>query len=603
MARDPSLHIQRGNTFSLTVNQSEVKAYTGETIATVVLAQGITCFNRTQGGQPRGPYCNMGSCYECQVWVVDKKDSPGRWVRACMAEARPGMHITTGATLFTTVPAAVTGKTSVPPMAKRIPGPAMTTDLLIIGAGPAGMAAAEEARAHGLAVTVVDEQAARGGQFLRQPPTGFALARWLPGKTYRRAKQLLARSEKLAGVQWLQQATVAGIFSSHPGDSTNARHRVLVEGENRCHEVLARTVLVATGCYDLPVAFPGWNTPGVMAAGGIQAFIKSQQFVPGQRFVLAGSHPLQLVIADQIIQAGGTVAAVLFSQPRSVAGALLRHPITLLRQADKLTQTAGILLRLRRAGVPVRFGQTVVSAQGDSELNLVTTAAVDSRGKVLPGSEQTMACDRLGVCFSFLSSTELLRQMGAECAWNARRGGWIAQHDRWMQSSAPGVFVAGETTGVAGSDAAMEAGRLAALGCALQLGKLSQAAAEQLAQRIRQSLQRKLQFAEVLSRLSWPGDAFLDQFVSGETTVCKCEELTAGKLQTLLRENPGIDTASAAKLLSRAGMGLCQGRYCHHTLTRLVAGVRGLEVDDVAGFTSRFPAKPITIGSLLNPGD
>ena len=115
MARDPSQQIRRGDAISLTVDQQEVKAYTGETLATVLLAQGITCFNRTQSGQPRGPYCNMGTCYECQVWAVDENSSAGRWLRACMVEARPGMHITTGATLFTAVPAAATGNTPVAP--------------------------------------------------------------------------------------------------------------------------------------------------------------------------------------------------------------------------------------------------------------------------------------------------------------------------------------------------------------------------------------------------------------------------------------------------------------------------------------------------------
>lgn len=474
----------------------------------------------------------------------------------------------------------------------------MKTDLLIIGAGPAGMAAAEVAHGMGIDVTVVDEQAARGGQFLRQPPASFKLTDWLSGKTYSHAKTLLARSEELTDVKWLLRATVAGIFPVNNAQPDQARFRIVIDTQDGTQEWRARSVLIAGGCYDLPVTFPGWTTPGVMAAGGIQAFIKSQQLVPGQRFVLAGSHPLQLVIADQIIQAGGEVAAVLFAQSQSRALSLIRQPLTLWRHASKFIQMASILSRLRKAGVPVRFNQAVVQANGAEQLQSVSVAPVSSQGEILKGASQEIECDRLGICYSFLSSAELVRQVNAHCRWNARRGGWIAQHDHWMRSSIPGIYVAGETTGVAGSDTAMVEGKLAALGCALDLGQLQLASAEQQALSMRRDLRRLNVFAELLSQLSWPGDSFFDQLISDTSIVCKCEELSAGELRQMLQHNPEISTASSAKLLSRAGMGLCQGRYCHHAVTRVLAQTRGLEEQEVVGFTSRFPAKPLSIGYL-----
>lgn len=476
----------------------------------------------------------------------------------------------------------------------------MKTELLIIGAGPAGMAAAEAAHSMGVVVTVVDEQADRGGQFLRQPPASFKLAKWLPGKTYTKAKSLLARSEKLAEVQWLMRSTVSGIFPLKHSQPDEPRFRVVIDSQGSAHECHAHSILIAAGCYDLPVTFPGWTTPGVMAAGGIQAFIKSQQFVPGQRFVLAGSHPLQLVIAEQIIQAGGEVSAVLFTQSKSSALALARHPLTLWRYTSKFTQMAGILRRLRKAGVPVKFNQAVVQANGDEQLQSVSLAPVNKQGEILEGERQTIDCDRLGVCYSFLSSTELIRQVNADCQWNARRGGWIAQHDEWMRSSVAGVYVAGESTGVAGSDSAMVEGKLAALGCALDMDRLNAESAQQQALPVRRNLRQLNVFAELLSQLSWPGDTFFDQLIRDDSVVCKCEEVQAGELRIMLEDNPEISTASSAKLLSRAGMGLCQGRYCHHAVTRVLVQTRGLKEQDVVGFTSRFPAKPILIGSLTD---
>lgn len=476
----------------------------------------------------------------------------------------------------------------------------LATELLIVGAGPAGMAAAETAAALGIAVTVVDEQAERGGQFLRQPPSGFRLANWLPGKTYQPAKTLLARSQLLHEVEWLQQATVAGIFPRACDHTSERRFRAVIDTEVGSRQISARSVLITSGCYDLPVIFPGWNTPGVMAAGGIQAFIKSQQFVPGERILLAGSHPLQLVIADQVVQAGGKVAAVLFAQSQSRALQLLRQPMTIWRQAGKFSQLIGTMARLRKAGVPVEFGRTMVKANGGSELRSVTVAPLDKQGKLLQEAATDIACDRLGVCFGFLTSSELARQMEADCVWNARWGGWLACHDEWMASSIPGLYVAGEITGVAGSDVAMQEGKLAALGCAVELGKLISETALQSARPLRKQLFQLRDFAELLSELSWPGDDFFDQLMSDDSTVCKCEELSAGELRRLFTDNPNISTASSAKLLSRAGMGLCQGRYCHYGLTRLLAQLRGMEEQAVAGFTSRFPGKPLNIAHLID---
>jgi hypothetical protein len=168
-----------------------------------------------------------------------------------------------------------------------------------------------------------------------------------------------------------------------------------------------------------------------------------------------------------------------------------------------------------------------------------------------------------------------------------------------MRSTIPGIYVAGETTGVAGSDAAMEEGKLAALGCALDLGRLQPAMAENQALSIHRDLRHLNAFAELLSRLSWPGDAFFDQLMSDTSIVCKCEELSVGDLLKMLHDNPDIGSASSAKLLSRAGMGLCQGRYCHHAVTRILAQTQGREEQEVAGFTARFPAKPVLINDLV----
>jgi hypothetical protein len=186
-----------------------------------------------------------------------------------------------------------------------------------------------------------------------------------------------------------------------------------------------------------------------------------------------------------------------------------------------------------------------------------------------------------------------------ECAWDTKRGGWIARHDDWMCSSVPGLYVAGEITGIAGADVAADEGRLAAVGCALALGRIPVQRAMDLARPLRGRLRRLNRFAGMLSALSWPGAMLFEQLAGESATLCKCEEVTVGEFLHVLQQNPQVATANAAKLISRAGMGLCQGRYCQYAVTRLMAGRLNLPESEVGSFTARFPAKPIEIDDRI----
>jgi thioredoxin reductase len=476
----------------------------------------------------------------------------------------------------------------------------MRTELAIVGAGPAGMAAAGLAAVCGIDVIVIDEQAEPGGQIYRQPPREFAVSDWLQGSVYAAGKALLRRVTDDDRIRWLSASTVSGILPAIEA-GIDGRFALIVDGPDGVRSLAAESVLVAPGCYDMPVLFPGWNLPGVMATGGIQAFVKSQRFVPGQRFLFVGSHPLQLVVADQLVQAGADVAGVLFAQGRRRALELLKSPAAAWRGRAKLFQTAGILRRLRRAGVPVRFRETVLRADGSGRVDSVTVAPVGPDGVADPAKGRVIDCDRVGVCFGFLASSELARQAGAAACWNAPRGGWIVSHDEWMRTTVPGLYAAGEITGVAGAEVAAEEGCVAALGCALDLDKIDDAHARRLADGPRRTLESLNRFAGLLSDLCWPGDRCLDRWPSDQdVNLCKCEEVTVGDFVEQLKRNPGVTSANAAKLLTRVGMGPCQGRYCQFAVTRLVARLSGESEAAVGGFTARFPAKPMDISALLD---
>jgi D-hydroxyproline dehydrogenase subunit alpha len=465
-------------------------------------------------------------------------------------------------------------------------------DLAIIGGGPAGMAAAAVARAEGLAVCLLDEQPRFGGQLYRQPPREFRVASWLPGAIYRKGKALIARVEGLAGLDHIAPATVWACFKVCGDGKRVIGHDLLFHDDETIGRVRARRVLIACGCYEAPVPFPGWQLSGVMSAGAIQTLLKSQRVAAGRSIVLAGTHPLLFVVAEQLLSAGIPPAALVVAQRAAAAWRLARAPRTALTGARQLGATLGTLIRLRRARVPVLFGHGVVEALGKDQLESVRVRELGGAGNGL-----LIPCDALGVCYGFLPSSELARQAGAKHVW-AREGGWVIECDDYMRSSVPGLSVAGEITGVAGGEAAALSGEIAALGVARDSGRMSVEAAERRRLPLQRRWRRLRRFAAVLAELSTPSPEFIAATSERSALLCRCEDVTVGQLEDAVRADPGVASASTAKLLTRVGMGYCQGRMCEINVRRVVARERKINLSEVAGFVVRPPVKPVPLAAL-----
>lgn len=435
-------------------------------------------------------------------------------------------------------------------------------EVVIIGAGPAGQAAALALASRGVAATMLDEQQRAGGQILRQPPRSFRAPGWLPGRSYAPLKARLVAFEALPGF-------LAGhsVLAVRPADSG---FEVIT---NRTR-LSASRVLIAGGCMDLAVPCPGWTLPGVMAAGGLQAFVKAQGLVPGSQVLLAGTHPLMLLIAEQVLLAGGQVAAVCFAQPRAaLAGLLAAHAGAALASLSVLAQAAGAYARLLAAGVPVRFASPLAAIEGQGRAQGVRLA-----------DGTRLAADSIGLCYGFIPQSDLPRAAGVAMRRAGPAGGWAALHDDWQQSHVPGLFVAGETTGVAGAVAAGASGELAGLGIARSLGR---AVADPVSVRRRLAAARRT--AALLDAVADPRPYL--PAPAPDTLICRCEDVPLAALQ---EAQPYAASANALKLITRCGMGLCQGRNCEPSLLRLFCA------PDDPGFAARFPARPVAIADLLN---
>ncbi|MFC4311380.1 FAD-dependent oxidoreductase [Steroidobacter flavus] len=518
-----------------------------------------------------------------------------------------------------------------------------TCEVAIVGAGPAGLAAAALLREHGVDVTVVDEQARAGG-------------------LYGSVQVALHAVSERQDIDWRFQSTVLGImrpsayrvpradaFSSHgekhvagseqrrrgigcvgseqrrrgvgcvgSEQSGGGAHELWIQGPAGAYLLRARAVLLAPGCYDRPLAFPGWTLPGVMGAGAIQGlttngwvrpnamdgdgegFLQSEPLVSGNRFLLAGSHPLQLVVADRLLSAGARVAAVVFTQRKQQAWLMMRHPLVAFRHRRQLLEISHILGRLRRAGVPVIFGHTVVRADGTEAVERATVAAIDTNGAIDSHKTAVVECDRIGICHGFLTSSELARQAGAEMHWKDHAGGWLACHDEWLESSIEDLFVAGEITGVDGADAALEKGRIAAVGILRALGRVDDHRAHNLAASARKRLSRLQRFSAILQELARPPAGLQLQTMSDDTIVCPCESIKRGELRRALADNKHTLSADGVKSLTRVGMGLCQGRMCGDNVARVIAEARGVQPNDVGPFQAQAPVKPVPLAAFMS---
>lgn len=468
-------------------------------------------------------------------------------------------------------------------------------DVAVVGAGPAGLAATIVLVEHGADVVLVDEQARSGGQIYRRPPESFAA-----GEPVR----LVAEADAVA-CRRLRRTLVWGLFEPDEaeairlnGSQPSPNWIVGLAGDAGIEFLAVRHVLVGAGAYDLPVAFPGWTLPGVMAAGGVQSFMKSQKLLPGRRFVLAGAHPLLLLVADQLLAAGAEIAAVALAQPRPGVTDALATAARLRGRVMGLGAAAGPLLRLRRARVPVLFSHVIGAAEGSDGVEAVRLRPVDADWRATGAADVRIEADTLAVGYGFVPSTELPRQAGCAHSWRSPAGGWVTEHDEWHRASATGVSVAGEVGGVAGAEQAEEEGRVAALGILHDLGRLDAVSAARLAAPARRRLRTLRRFSALVQEQFEPRRDALAALADEDTIVCRCEEVTAGTLRAAIASHPHLGDADAVKQLTRVGMGPCQGRFCQLTVAALSAQATGRSIAELGPFTARPPVKPVTLGRL-----
>ena len=566
--------IERGEPFSFAVDGVAVRAHPGETIGAALAAAGVMSLRHTPvEGRPRGLYCGMGLCHDCHVTVDGVPN-----IRACQADAAPDQRVERQRGLGVHRPedGPLAPGTLTP---KRVP-------LVVVGAGPAGLAAACSAARAGVDVIVLDESGAPGGQIYRQLPATFDVREaGVLGVDHADGRALLDEVAALGPriAIWCE-AVVWSVFGDRQLAVARGRDLILLEAD---------AIVVAAGAYDRPVPVPGWTLPGVLTAGGAQVLLKSQRVLPGRRVLLAGTGPLQLVLANQLLDAGAEVVAVGEASGRF---AHLRHVPALLAEPALLRRGLAYRRRLRRAGVPFLSGHVIESIDGDGRVERARLTQVDAQWRRRPGPTRTFSVDTVCLGYGFVPRAELCGLLGCRLRHDAEVGGWVPAFDDDMATDRPGVFVAGDGAGVAGALVARAEGALAGIGAAARLGGISPRQARASAAPFRRRLRDLRRFRRALDAISRVrGGLYAD--IADDTIVCRCEEVTAGAIREAARE--GTVDLTDVKKRTRAGMGHCQGTMCTPTMQWMLGGVHGLDPGAVGGMTPRPPVRPIPLAVLL----
>ncbi|MCG8708263.1 FAD-dependent oxidoreductase [Brenneria sp. 4F2] len=448
---------------------------------------------------------------------------------------------------------------------------------VIVGAGPAGIRAAETLVRYGVIPLVIDEGARAGGQIYRQPPRAFQrTARQLYGFEAKAAAAVLKRFDHLeTQVDYRPDTLVWNADASH----------LDIWSQQQVARIAWREIIIASGATDRILPFPGWTLPGVYSLGGAQVGLKYQGCAIGKKVVLAGSGPLLYLLAWQYKKAGVDVRAVLdYADMRQK----LRALPDMSRAPKVMAKGLYFIAWLRSHGVALIANAGIVDAQGDDRVSALRWQSRDQPGKI-----ETIACDAVAFGYGLRSETQLADLLGCRFSYQDAQHAWLPQQQNG-RTSQPNVYLAGDGAGILGAQAAELSGERAAL---LLLRQRRVAIDERRLGALEKKLARLQRFAQGLDS-AFP---FPDEWaarVPDETVICRCEQITAGEIRRTVAET-GCDEVNQLKAFCRTGMGRCQGRMCGIAAAELLAHIQGKTAEQVGRLRAQSPLKPIPI-SLQN---
>ncbi|HDJ83818.1 MAG TPA: FAD-dependent oxidoreductase, partial [Desulfurococcaceae archaeon] len=402
-----------------------VEAYEGESVAAALYAIGVNVFTKSiKLERPRGAFCMIGKCSSCFMKVDGIPNT-----RTCIEPVRDGMRVEVQEGLADIPP-------SSPPFEAEDEEVLEDVDVLVIGGGPAGLAATIALAKYGLNVVLVNEHFKLGGQLVKQTHKFFGSKELFGGlRGFQVGEELAKKVKEYSNVRILLQTTAYGIFRGG---------WVGLMGKKKLYRIKPRYIIASTGASERYLAFPGNDLPGVMGAGGAQTLMNEYGILPGEEVLVVGSGNVGVIVSYQLLQAGARVKAIVEILPH--IGAWFVHAA-----------------KVRRYGVPILTRHTIKAAWGKEKVEGATIVQVDEKFQPIPGTERDIPCDLVLIAIGLTPDTRLFAQAGAVMRWIPELGGLVPLRTRYLETSVPGMYVAGDASGIEEATTAIIEGEIAGL--------------------------------------------------------------------------------------------------------------------------------------------
>ncbi|MCQ0091263.1 NAD(P)/FAD-dependent oxidoreductase [Roseovarius sp. M141] len=451
----------------------------------------------------------------------------------------------------------------------------LDADLIIIGAGPAGMSAARRAAEAELSVLLLDEQPAPGGQIYRDVDRASAARGDILGKDFTVGKTLT----KALGHERITHVKGAVVWQIEDGN------RVAFTQDGKAALATGQRILLATGALERPMPVPGWTLPGVMTAGSAQILLK-QSGITCARAALVGSGPLLYLVAAQMVRAGVPPLALIETQTKSDLTRSLRHFGGALRGWPYLLKGLRMLVALRRASIPRYVGATHIAIEGDQYAQGVAFRIGNTKHRI--------ACDTVLLHHGVIPNTQAARSIDVPHRWDDVQSCFAPECDEWGRTAVATVFIAGDGAGIGGAKAAAYAGEISALEIARDLNKMTEMARDSTARNLRRNLASERAARPFIDSAYPPYAGALKP--ADDTIICRCEEVSAGDIRRMA--GLGCLGPNQTKSFGRSGMGPCQGRYCGLSVTQILSDANNISPSETGYYRIRPPLKPITLGEI-----
>ena len=455
-------------------------------------------------------------------------------------------------------------------------------DIVVVGGGPAGISAAVEAVQRELSVVLIDENTSLGGKVFRSEETGPQSSPADPFEAKLRSHLFQAFEDVadrikvcLGSEVWnIEGSKMVYVYSAHDRKTPQK----VFQGKK---------LIIATGAMERAVPFEGWTIPGVFTVGGLNALVK-KGVIPGNRILIAGSGPLPLVLIKNLVQANVKISAMVV--PTSIK-TMVQNAIPILSCAGRhrIKQGLGAILRIKTNHIPVFSSHVIKHVTGRHNAFKATLAQICPDWKPMAGREREISADAIAVSYGLMPSVELTRLAGCEHRYDETLGYWRVLRNNRLETTVPGIFVAGDGAQGKGYEAAVNEGTLAGIEAACQLGKIDRKDADRWIGSLGKKLNKMEAFGKILDRLSLPKPGILN-LVPDHTNICRCEEVTLGEIRKAVDD--GAAGINDIKRRTRLGMGHCQGRFCGQVINEIISMLRNEKIS-VESFTPRIPIRPV----------